>query len=85
MSKAKTRKKTDSNRARRETEGKSYSQEAEYDVGNAIHYLSQYRGLGIVSLIKAARYVRMAISRHNESEKLLGNTLLEFLKEDEKK
>ena len=64
--------------------GHSYADEAEYDVGNAIHYLSQYRNLGIVALVKAARFVRMAISRHNESEKLLGNTLDEYINEAEK-
>lgn len=67
------------------TKGLSISEEAEYDAGNAIHYLSQYRNLGITSLIKAARFVRMAISRHNESEKLLGNTLEEYIKEDQEK
>jgi len=68
-----------------QTIGKSYAEEAEYDVGNAIHYLSQYRTFGIVALAKAARYIRMAISRHNESEKLLGNTLEEYIEEREKK
>ena len=86
MSKAKKKRKPyDSNPAKRETLGLSYAKEAEYDIGNAAHYLSQYRVLGIVALVKAARYVKMAISRHNESEKLLGNTLEEYVKEDEKK
>jgi len=75
------RKKTDSNPAKQHTEGHSYAEEAEYDAGNAIHYLSQYRTLGIVALVKAARYVKMAISRHNEGEKLLGNTLAEYIEE----
>lgn len=84
MSKPKKRKKTNSNPARQLTTGHSYAEEAEYDIGNAIHYLSQYRGLGIVALMNAARFVKMAISRHNESEKLLGNTLEEYVKEERK-
>ena len=86
MSKTKKKRKTyDANPARQHTLGVSYAEEAEYDIGNAVHYLSQYRGLGIVALVKAARYVKMAISRHNESEKLLGNTLEEYVKEEKKK
>ena len=81
MSKAKKKRKTyDSNPAKHHTLGHSLNEEAEYDIGNAIHYLSQYRCLGIVALVKAARFVKMAISRHNESEKLLGNTLEEYVK-----
>jgi len=63
--------------------GNSYRAEAEYDIDNAIHYLSQYKCLGIVALVNAAKYVKMAISRHNESEKLLGNTLEQYIKDEE--
>lgn len=77
-----SRKQHDPNPAKRATLGHSYGEEAEYDVGNVIHYLSLYRELGIVALQKAAIYLNMAISRHNESERLLGNTLESYLEED---
>ena len=77
----KTRKKIDSNRARRETEAKSYSEEAADDANNAIWELNQYvRFCDVFALRKAARFVKMALDRHGHSEHLQGNTLEEYVK-----
>lgn len=76
----KTRKKTDSNRARRETQSRSYSEEAADDANNAIWELNQFiRFCDVFALRKAARFVKMALSRHDHSEHLQGNTLEEFI------
>lgn len=84
MSKAKKRKPHDPTPAKRDTIARQEHENTLYDIENAIWELNQYPRMGISALIRAARFVRIAISQHNESEKLFGNTLEKYL-EDEKK
>lgn len=70
-----------------ETVGKSYAAESKDDVDSALWYLTLFHAKGdqdIFMLIKARKHLDMAISRHNESEKLLGNTLEPYVEEEQK-
>ena len=85
MSKAKTRKKTDSNRARRETEALSYSEEAVLDYEMGLEALKIYQDSGLsFHLRRAGILFKMAADRDDHSEHLQGNTLVSYIKEAEK-
>ena len=75
---------TDPNRARNEANSKSYREEAEYDVDNAILEISLYRGPygNGLNLRNAIRLLKMALRCHDHSEHLSGNTLEKYVKEE---
>lgn len=77
------RKMADPTPARLETESKSYREEAEYDVDNALFEISLYRGQfgNSLNLRNAIKHLVMAIRCHDHSEHLAGNTLEEFIAE----
>ena len=74
---------TDPNRARKETDSKSYREEAEYDVDNALFEISLYRGQygNALNLRNAIKFLWMAIRVHDHSEHLAGNELTPYLEE----
>lgn len=78
---SKTRKKVNSNRARHETQAKSYSEEADVDLKEAKRFIQNYERLGLsLWLRKAIVHLKMAADRDDHSEHLRGNTLEEYVK-----
>jgi hypothetical protein len=69
--------------ARMDTDAKSYSDEAQYHVDNAVFEINLYRGQfgDSINLENAIKFLKIALSRHNYSQHLAGNTLEEFVKE----
>ena len=62
------------------TVAKSYKEESQDDANNAIWELNRFiRHNDVFALRKAARFVKMALSRHDYSEHLRGNTLEEYV------
>lgn len=85
MSKAKKRKKSDSNTGKYQTLADLIEQEGDYDVDNAIWDLHRYkRDRSLDALKKAQRFLKMAIREYDYSEHLRGNTLERYLEEPSK-
>lgn len=86
MSKPKKRKTYDSNPAKRHTEGHSYKEEADLDYKMGLEAFKKYQESGglTVHLRKAGIFFKMAADRYDHAEKLLGNTLEEYVEEVKK-
>lgn len=70
-----------------EAKGWGYHDEALDDIETALWYIHLFQsegGTDFFMIVKARKYLDMAISRYNYGEKLLGNTLEEYIKEEKK-